>query len=84
MIKLFEDYVIDADKDVRNYILCKMGKDGKPKNYQYFTTLQAAVKGAIGRVLKEKVHNNEVTSLDAWLEQYAAYTNQLEKISKKD
>lgn len=33
MIKLFEDYVIDADKDVRNYILCKMGKDGKPKNY---------------------------------------------------
>lgn len=84
MIELFEDYVVDADKDARNYILCKMGKDGKPKNYWYFTTLQAAVKGAVERVLKEKVHNNVVTSLDTWLEQYAAYTNQLEKIFKKD
>ena len=83
MIELMENLCITADRN--QYILGKMRqRTGEARvevvDPQYFATIDVAVKAAISRILRGKVQDGQITSLNAFLVEHAHLVEDVQRV----
>lgn len=86
MIELMDGFCITADAN--QYIVGKMQQrtdEGKPRvaDPQYFTTMDAAVKAAISRILRGKVQDGQVATLKAFLTEHEHLAKEVQRMLER-
>lgn len=83
MIELGDGLVLTADS--KCYIVGLRAETGKAsiKDPSYYTTMEAALKGAIDRGVRYKVFEGTIQSLKEWLAEVTAERRELEEVLKQ-
>ena len=80
MIKLTENLVLIADE--HQYIVTKLDSKGKPSYSQrkYYSSIDTAIAAAVNRAVREGVANEEIQTLNDFIDELNRYKAEFEKL----